>query len=100
MARRQFSWRFSMRVFCWLAVGVLASVPALVAPPARGADQPLRLALEFDPAPLDPATDGSYTNRVVTTLMCDSLIDLTPELKFVPELATRWESAAERRALT
>jgi peptide/nickel transport system substrate-binding protein len=89
-----------MRVFRWLAVGVLASVPAFAAPPAHAAEQPLRVALEFDPAPLDPATDGSYTNRVVTSLMCDSLIDLTPDLKFVPELATSWEWAADRLSLT
>jgi peptide/nickel transport system substrate-binding protein len=89
-----------MGVFRWLVVGVLAVAPAFVGQPARAADQPLRVALEFDPAPLDPATDGSYTNRVVTSLMCDSLIDLTPDLKFVPELATSWEWAADRMSLT
>jgi peptide/nickel transport system substrate-binding protein len=84
----------------WLAIVALATLTALHAGPGRAADQPLRVALEFDPAPLDPATDGSYTNRVVTTLMCDSLIDLTPDLKFVPELATGWEWSADRLSLT
>jgi peptide/nickel transport system substrate-binding protein len=88
-----------MRTGVFLAVGLLAAAPWL-APPARAAEQPLRVALEFDPAPLDPATDGSYTNRVVTSVMCDSLIDLTPDLKFVPELATSWEWAADRLSLT
>lgn len=60
----------------------------------------MKVALEFDPAPLDPATDGSYTNRIVTSVMCDSLIDVTPELNFVPELATSWEWAADRLSLT
>ncbi len=83
-----------MRAFHWLVFGVLFSAPALAA------DQPLRVALEFDPAPLDPAVDTSYTNRVVTTLMCDSLIDLTPDLKFVPELATGWDWSADRLSLT
>src|SRR6516164_6380721 len=32
--------------------------------------------------------------------MCDSLIDLSPELEFVPELATSWEWAADRLSLT
>lgn len=77
---------------------ILAAALAALAPPVMA--QPLRVALEFDPAPLDPATDGSYTNRVVTTLMCDSLIDLTPDLKFVPELATSWEWSADRLSLT
>jgi peptide/nickel transport system substrate-binding protein len=87
-----------MRVFRWLAIGVLAAMPAVA--PAHAADQPLRVALEFDPTDLDPATDGSYTNRVVTSLMCDSLIDLTPDLKFIPELATSWEWAPDRLSLT
>jgi peptide/nickel transport system substrate-binding protein len=81
-----------------IAAALLFALP--VAAQAQPAARPLRVALEFDPAPLDPATDGSYTNRVVTTLMCDSLIDLTPDLKFVPELATSWEWAADGLALT
>ena len=83
-----------MRLLCGLAALVLVSGAA------GAAERPLRVALEFDPADLDPATDGSYTNRVVTTLMCDSLIDLTPDLQFVPELATSWEWAADRLSLT
>lgn len=86
-----------MRVVRLLATGLLIAGASLA---AQAADQPLRVALEFDPAPLDPATDGSYTNRVVTTLMCDSLIDLTPDLKFVPQLATGWEWSPDRLSLT
>lgn len=83
-----------------LKLAVSGLVVALTAAPALAADKPLNVALHFDPAPLDPATDGSYTNRVVTTLMCDSLIDLSPEMKFVPQLATSWEWAADRMSLT
>lgn len=86
-----------MRITTWITAGLLATLPLLQ---AQAADKPLRVALEFDPAALDPATDGSYTNRVVTTAMCDSLIDLSPDLKFVPELATSWEWAADRLSLT
>ncbi|MCC6719404.1 MAG: ABC transporter substrate-binding protein [Acetobacteraceae bacterium] len=84
-----------MRWMRWLAAAAMMAIPTLPA-----AAQPLRVALEFDPAPLDPATDGSYTNRVVTTVMCDSLIDMTPDLKFVPLLATSWEWGADRLSLT
>lgn len=87
-----------MRLARWLATACLAAAPFAIAPPL--AAQPLRVALEFDPAPLDPATDGSYTNRVVTTVMCDSLIDLTPDLQFVPQLATSWEWSADKLSLT
>ena len=76
-----------MRLGGLLAVGLVATLAGHAGTAARAADQPLRVALEFEPQPLDPATDGSYTNRIVTTTMCDSLIDLTPDLKFVPELA-------------
>ena len=72
-----------MRLTHLLLVGLAVSAPLLAPPPARADDKVLRVALEFDPAALDPATDGSYTNRVVTTVMCDSLIDLSADLKFV-----------------
>jgi peptide/nickel transport system substrate-binding protein len=85
-----------MRASLWFAAGLLAFLPSF----AQAQDRPLRVALEFDPAPLDPATDGSYTNRIVTTVMCDSLIDVAPDLTFVPELATSWEWAPDRLSLT
>ncbi len=90
-----------MRVGCWLTTGLLAATVTLSGGPSQAAsDPPLRVALEFDPASLDPATDGSYTNRIVTTTMCDSLIDLSPDLKFIPELATAWEWAPDHLSLT
>ncbi len=92
--------RMAMRATSWLAVGCLALVFTPPASRAAPPDQPLRVALEFEPQPLDPATDGSYTNRIVTTTMCDSLIDLSPDLKFIPELATSWEWAPDHLSLT
>jgi peptide/nickel transport system substrate-binding protein len=86
-----------MRATVWLAATALALLPPLA---AQAQEHPLRVAMEFDPAPLDPATDGSYTNRIVTTVMCDSLIDVTPDLKFVPELATSWDWAPDKLSLT
>src|SRR5215469_7735022 len=85
-----------MRFLCtFLLLTLLA-----LAPSARADEPPLRVALEFDPTSLDPATDGSYTNRIVTTTMCDSLIDLSPDLKFIPELATSWDWAPDHLSLT
>jgi peptide/nickel transport system substrate-binding protein len=89
-----------MRIKGLLAFALVAAF-AGPGPSAHAApDQMLRAALEFDPQSLDPATDGSYTNRVVTTTMCDSLVDLTPDLKFVPELATSWDWAPDNLSLT
>jgi peptide/nickel transport system substrate-binding protein len=89
-----------MRIRAYLALGLLAALVSLAPTIARAADPPLRVALEFEPVSLDPATDGSYTNRIVTTTMCDSLIDLSPDLKFIPELATGWEWAPDHLSLT
>ncbi len=82
-----------MRIALWLAALGLA----LAAPVAA---QPLRVALECDPAPLDPAHDGSYTNRVVTTVMYDSLIALTADPTFVPQLATARDWSPEGLSLS
>jgi peptide/nickel transport system substrate-binding protein len=90
-----------MRMWGWLAIGLISAGAIVPAAPGWAApDAPLRVALEFDPTSLDPATDGSYTNRIVTTAMCDSLIDLAPDLTFVPELATGWEWSPDHLALT
>ena len=84
----------------WALTTFMLAASAAPGLTARAADAPLRVALEFDPTSLDPATDGSYTNRIVTTTMCDSLIDLSPDLKFIPELATSWEWAPDYLSLT
>jgi peptide/nickel transport system substrate-binding protein len=88
------------KVHIWLAIALVAQIAPTWSATAWAADPPLRVALEFEPASLDPATDGSYTNRIVTTTMCDSLIDLTPDLHFVPELATSWDWAPDKLSLT
>jgi peptide/nickel transport system substrate-binding protein len=67
-----------------LAVALPAAIPAQAA-------GPLRFGLEFDPDVLDTARNGSYTDRIVFTAMCDQLIDIDQKLNFVPMLATAWE---------
>ncbi len=89
-----------MRLATRIAMAMVMALPLAARIDAARAAHPLRVGLEFDPAPLDPATDGSYTNRIVTTVMCDSLIDLSPHLRFIPELATSWQWSADRLSLT
>jgi len=60
----------------------------------------LRYGLEFDPDVLDPARSGSYTDRIVSSWMCDQLLDIDRDLNFVPQLATAWEWAADGLSLT
>ncbi len=72
---------------------------ALLAHPAFAAGT-LRYGLEFDPDVLDPARSGSYTDRIVSSWMCDQLLDVDRDLNFVPLLATAWDWAPDGRALT
>lgn len=59
----------------------------------------LRYGLEQDPDVLDPARNGSYGDRLVFTAMCDQLLDIDPQLNYVPQLATAWEWSEDRLSL-
>ena len=62
--------------------------------------QTLRIALQDDPDLLDPASGKSFVGRIVFNSLCDKLVDVTPDLKFTPRLATSWETSADGKALT
>ncbi len=76
-----------------------AAVSAFICHGAQAAGT-LRFGLEFDPDVMDPARNGSYTDRVVFTTMCDQLLDVDAKLDFVPMLATAWVWSDDRLALT
>ena len=65
---------------------------------AHGAD--LRIALNSDPDILDPAQGTSYVGREVFAAMCDKLIDVAPDMSFVPQLASEWHWSDDGLALT
>lgn len=65
-----------------------ALLACLLAAPAHA--QTLRIGLAADPAVLDPARSGAFTERVVFTALCDRLLDVGPDLSFRPELASAW----------
>jgi peptide/nickel transport system substrate-binding protein len=69
----------------YLAAFVSASI-ILFGTSAGAAD--LRIALNEDPDILDPAQGGSFVGREVFAALCDKLIDVAPDMKFVPQLAT------------
>ena len=75
-----------------LALGLGGAMPA-------GA-QTLRIALQDDPDLLDPAPGKSFVGRIVFNSLCDKLIDVSPDLKFVPRLATAWTWSEDGKALT
>jgi len=64
-------------------VAALATLPA-------GADE-LRIGLQDDPDVLDPAQSRTFVGRIVYTALCDKLVDLSPEVEIVPQLATDWK---------
>ncbi len=70
------------------------------APASVGAGGTLRIALNEDPGTLDPAQSGGFVDRIVFASLCDKLIDLSPKLDFIPQLATAWAWSDGGRTLT
>jgi peptide/nickel transport system substrate-binding protein len=74
------------------------TVLALLATPCAASE--LRIALNEDPDLLDPAQGGSFVGREVFAAMCDKLIDIAPDMGFVPQLATAWTWSDDAKSLT
>jgi peptide/nickel transport system substrate-binding protein len=64
------------------------------------AQQTLRIGLAEDPDVLDPTLARTFVGRIVFASLCDKLVDITPELKIVPQLATQWQWGDDNKALT
>jgi peptide/nickel transport system substrate-binding protein len=60
----------------------------------------LRIGMQDDPDALDPARGGTFAGRIVFASLCDKLIDISPDMKFVPQLATAWSWSSDGKALT
>ena len=60
----------------------------------------LRIGLQSDVDNLDPTIPGGWATTVVLNAICDKLIDVTPELRYVPQLATEWSWSDDSKALT
>ncbi|HEX3536668.1 MAG TPA: ABC transporter substrate-binding protein [Stellaceae bacterium] len=71
---------------------------ALVAAPAL-AETTLRIGLAEDPDLLDPTLARTYVGRIVFASMCDKLVDISPELDIVPQLATEWHWTDDNKGL-
>ena len=52
--------------------------------------QELRIGLQDDADVLDPDQSRTFVGRIVYTAPCDKLVDITPELEIIPQLATKW----------
>ena len=47
------------------------------------AQSTLRVGLQDDPDVLDPTRARTFVGRIVFASLCDKLVDITPDLKFV-----------------
>jgi len=71
---------------------------ALLAFPAAAAE--LKIGLQDDADMLDPTQSQTFVGRIVYTALCDKLVDLSPDLKIVPQLATEWAWSGDGKELT
>ncbi len=77
----------------------LASVLLAAASPAL-AETTLKIGIAEDPDPLDPVTGRTFVGRIVFASLCDKLVDIAPDLKLVPQLATSWAWSEDGKQLT
>ena len=82
--------------FCW---ALLALLP-LLSISAQAAPNTLRIGMQDEPDALDPARGGTFAGRLVFAAACDKLIDVSPTLDFVPQLAAGWTWSADGLTLT
>ncbi len=60
----------------------------------------IRIGIQEDPDKLDPKVARTFVGRIVFASLCDKLVDITPGLDYVPQLATSWSLADDGRTLT
>ncbi|CUB00884.1 ABC transporter substrate-binding protein [Pannonibacter indicus] len=81
-----------LRLTTALAFGALSALPVSAAE--------LKIGLQDDADVLDPAQSRTFVGRIVYTAMCDKLVDVSPDLKIIPQLATEWAWSEDGMALT
>jgi peptide/nickel transport system substrate-binding protein len=76
------------------------TMAGLLASGAAMAQSTLRIGLQDDPDQLDPARARTFVGRIVFASLCDKLVDITPDLKIVPQLAVSWSTSADGKTMT
>ena len=59
----------------------------------------MRIGLAEDPDILDPTLARTYVGRIVFASLCDKLVDISPQLDIVPQLATEWQWVDDNKGL-
>lgn len=79
-------------------ITALLGATALTASPVVAKD--LRIALQSDADVLDPDQSRTFVGRIVYTSLCDKLVDITPDLEIIPQLATEWTTSDDGTSIT
>src|SRR5215472_986554 len=80
-----------------IIAGALIAVALLCG--TASAQTTLRIGLAEDPDVLDPTLARTFVGRIVFASLCDKLVDITPDLKIVPQLATEWQWVDDNKGL-
>jgi peptide/nickel transport system substrate-binding protein len=67
---------------------------------AAQAEQLIRIGLQDDPDTFDPARAYSFVGRIILNSLCNKLVDVAPDLTFIPQLAVSWTTSADGKAVT
>ena len=89
-----------MRVISRLCGALLAAIAAFPAMAQTAPQAVLRIGIQDEPDALDPARGGTFAGRLIFAAACDKLIDVSPTLDFVPQLATAWTWSTDGLTLT
>ncbi len=76
---------------------LLAGLALAAADGGGGAGPDPALRLMEDPDALDPTLARTFAGRMVFAALCDKLVDIGPDLKPVPQLATAGRGRTTRR---
>ena len=79
---------------------LIAATSALLLMSASAMAAELKIGLGSDADVLDPAQSRTFVGRIVYTAMCDKLVDVSPDLKIMPQLATEWTWSDDGKELT
>ena len=72
----------------------------LLALPLPAAATTLHFGLAEDADALDPTLSRTFSGRMVFAALCDKLVDIGPDLKIVPQLATKWDTSPDGKTMT
>ncbi|HTJ57235.1 MAG TPA: ABC transporter substrate-binding protein [Devosiaceae bacterium] len=74
------------------------AISAALTGPALATD--LRIGIGEDPDALDPDQSRTFVGEVIFAAMCDKLVNITPDLTIIPQLATDWNWSGDGTELT